>query len=97
MVLGTQNSGENASFNRTSRIRVEICKIPGPLFVPECFLWPAAPPCRARLVLVIMWLPYSNMLPGPVKPKARTSGFAQVRNETVEELWAEGLPTLSGG
>ena len=21
--------------------------------VPECFLWPAAPPCRARLVLVI--------------------------------------------
>ena len=43
----------NASFNRTSWIRVEICKIPlDSLFIPECFPWPAAPPCRARLALV---------------------------------------------
>ena len=45
--------GKSAKNDHCSWFSVEICNIRlDSLFISEYFLWPAAPPCRARLVLV---------------------------------------------
>ena len=46
------------------RIEIRVCKIPFySRFISEYFLWPAAPPCRARLVLVLnsLWQVFNSL------------------------------------